>query len=419
MAAELSRQVLLWGEERQELLHSLSAGIIGTTSIAKLAAACLLSLGIGRLVLVSNERADDESMVKTLGDRLEGEYPLSEIVAVHSPPLEEFLYRVIPEVLFDLSGNPDWSWRADRIATRYKRAIYHASSGNAVTFLRGKGISHSGAGLEGMVAALCAEEMRKCAFLLGAERPLRNGEGLRIIPNGYASFPLSVRAIGREHAKVPILPKPARILLAGAGALANFAALHLPAAELDIFDADTIEASNLNRQVLFRGHEGENKAECLAKRINAINPGISAEGHAQILDDDMLDALDSYDMVLSSVDSIPARIALSCFCASRKIPLLNGGTSSLGGVLEWQLPGGAGLECVSGLSSLPAEEAPGCGEAAPSVVMPNAAIGSLMGFYARRLLSGISLRNGIRARYHSYAPMRVYFESCRERCPHT
>src|SRR3990172_6977453 len=141
MAAELSRQVLLWGEERQELLHSLSAGIIGTTSMAKLAAACLLSLGIGRLVLVSNERADDESMVKTLGDRLEGEYPLSEIVAVHSPPLEEFLYRVLPEVLFDLSGNPDWSWRADPIPTRDKKRAYHPLSRHPLPLLHRKSLS--------------------------------------------------------------------------------------------------------------------------------------------------------------------------------------------------------------------------------------------------------------------------------------
>src|SRR3989338_2283254 len=96
---EFSRNVALWGEACQDSLERFSAGIIGATPAAYLLAVCLLSLGVGKVLLVDNARAGKKSagpvavrkgasLVKAWETHLNNLFPLSETVGYHSPPLE-------------------------------------------------------------------------------------------------------------------------------------------------------------------------------------------------------------------------------------------------------------------------------------------------------------------------------------------
>lgn len=72
-----------------------------------------------------------------------------------------------------------------------------------------------------------------------------------------------------------------RVLIVGAGGLGTPAAQYLAAAgvgHLTIVDGDTVHASNLHRQVLFRSEDlGKNKAEILAQRLREQNPDVRVE----------------------------------------------------------------------------------------------------------------------------------------------
>ncbi|MEO0465037.1 MAG: ThiF family adenylyltransferase [Pseudomonadota bacterium] len=99
--------------------------------------------------------------------------------------------------------------------------------------------------------------------------------------------------------------RAARISLVGAGALGGPAALYLAAAgvgTIDIWDDDTVDLSNLQRQVQFStGDIGARKVDMLAARLAELNPDCIVNTHAsrvaastEIAGEILLDATDNY-----------------------------------------------------------------------------------------------------------------------------
>ena len=429
---EFSRNVALWGEACQDSLERFSAGIIGATPAAYLLTVCLLSLGVGKVLIVDNARAGKKSagpvavrkgasLVKAWETHFNSLFPLSETVGYHSPPLEAVLYREMPHMLFDLSANPRSNAGLAALARRYRVPLYTGMlAGGRVMLVRGPftgetslSVRERESPLDGILAALCAEEARKHAFILPSsgvgmgDSPLSPGETLCVAPlEGCSS---------RDERRM----KKKRVLLAGAGALGMMAALALSAGRplrMDIYDPDSVEASNLNRQFIYRGHEGEKKASVLADELSRRDRRSDIRAFGAAVDDALLAGLEEqYDVVLSCVDTISGRMALSRYAAERRVPLLNCGTSSLGGTLQAYIPGKtACLSCQAGLEALldderRLDEERGCAAASPSVIMPNMAMGSLMALYAGLLLDGEELPASS-ARYHSFSRERLSFE---------
>jgi molybdopterin/thiamine biosynthesis adenylyltransferase len=125
--------------------------------------------------------------------------------------------------------------------------------------------------------------------------------------------------------------KDLNVLLVGAGALGNFVALglgYLGIKNIDIIDADDIEATNLNRQVLFFDSVGKDKAPTLAERVNSFF-GVNARGVKQYFRKDT--DISKYDVVFDCVDNHETRILTSEKCKESKKKLISGGTNYMSG----------------------------------------------------------------------------------------
>jgi len=110
--------------------------------------------------------------------------------------------------------------------------------------------------------------------------------------------------------------KVARVLIVGAGGLGSPAGLMLAAAgvgTIGILEFDTLEASNLHRQVLYTAADvGQPKGEAAAHRLKALNPFIDVRVHQSKADADTLpDLFGQYDIVLDCTDNFATKYLLA------------------------------------------------------------------------------------------------------------
>jgi len=121
----------------------------------------------------------------------------------------------------------------------------------------------------------------------------------------------------------------ARVLLIGAGGLGCPLAQYLAAAgvgTLGLVDFDVVEASNLQRQVLYGTRDiGRPKVEVMRDRILALNPDVHVELHAQRLTaDGALALLSTFDVVVDGTDNFPTRYLANDACVLLGKPNVHG-----------------------------------------------------------------------------------------------
>lgn len=113
--------------------------------------------------------------------------------------------------------------------------------------------------------------------------------------------------------------KRARVLLVGAGGLGSPVALYLAAAgvgRLGLVDADRVDLSNLQRQILHGTRTiGETKLESARERLTDINPHVDLDLHeTRLTADNALDILRDYDIVVDGTDNFPTRYLINDAC---------------------------------------------------------------------------------------------------------
>src|SRR5580700_5431965 len=106
--------------------------------------------------------------------------------------------------------------------------------------------------------------------------------------------------------------KDARVAIVGAGGLGSPAALYLAAAgvgTLGLIDFDTVDESNLQRQVLFdTASIGASKAEAGRARLAALNPAIRVVAHAiELRAANVRGIFDQYDLIIDGSDRLGTR----------------------------------------------------------------------------------------------------------------
>lgn len=127
-------------------------------------------------------------------------------------------------------------------------------------------------------------------------------------------------------------------LIIGAGGLGCPAALYLCSAgvgSLMLADGDRVDATNLQRQILYRADSvGRLKAEAARDALAAINPEVTVEAIAERLEGSSLDAaVARADVVLDCSDNFATRHAANRACVRHRKPLVSGAAIRLDGQL--------------------------------------------------------------------------------------
>jgi len=119
------------------------------------------------------------------------------------------------------------------------------------------------------------------------------------------------------------------VLCIGAGGLGSPIALYLAAAgigKLGIVDFDTVDYSNLQRQILHTDADvGRSKAESAKETIAGINPNVEVVLHnVRISSENALDLIRPYDIVVDGTDNFPTRYLTNDACVLLKKPNVYG-----------------------------------------------------------------------------------------------
>lgn len=121
----------------------------------------------------------------------------------------------------------------------------------------------------------------------------------------------------------------ARVLLVGAGGLGSPAALYLAAAgvgTLGLVDADVVDLSNLQRQILHANDRvGMPKTESGKIAINALNPDVRVQTYNERLTtDNVLDIFSGYDIIVDGCDNFPTRYLVNDAAVMARKPVVHG-----------------------------------------------------------------------------------------------
>jgi molybdopterin/thiamine biosynthesis adenylyltransferase/rhodanese-related sulfurtransferase len=123
--------------------------------------------------------------------------------------------------------------------------------------------------------------------------------------------------------------KAASVLCIGAGGLGSPIAMYLAAAgigKIGIVDFDTVDFSNLQRQILHTDADvGKSKAESAKETIRGINPHCEVVIHnTRISSENALDLIRPYDIVVDGTDNFPTRYLTNDACVILKKPNVYG-----------------------------------------------------------------------------------------------
>lgn len=129
-----------------------------------------------------------------------------------------------------------------------------------------------------------------------------------------------------------------RVLVIGAGGLGSAAALYLAGAgvgNLVIADGDTVDNSNLQRQVIYREqHQKQNKATAAVEQLTALNSMIKVRAVTKVLNDVQLRIeVSMADIILDCSDNFTTRYAVNSACFEHKKVLISGSASQWKGQL--------------------------------------------------------------------------------------
>ena len=223
--------------------------------------------------------------------------------------------------------------------------------------------------------------------------------------NGYAFVQprLMSEAQAKRYSRHMLVPEvgeqgqfkllDSRVLLIGAGGLGSPAAYYLAAAgvgTIGIIDADVVEESNLQRQIIHNTKRlGQYKAESARETIEALNPDVKVITYIERLDEsNVADIIADYDVIVDGTDNFPTRYLLNDAAIIANKPVVHGSVFRFEGQLTVFKPHeGPCYRCLYP-EPPPIALAPSCAEAGVLGVLPGI-IGLLQATETIKLLLGI------------------------------
>ena len=184
----------------------------------------------------------------------------------------------------------------------------------------------------------------------------------------------------------------ASVLIIGAGGLGAPAALYLAAAgvgTIGIVDADEVDLSNLQRQVIHTTNDvGKAKVKSAAETMEAINPDVTVKTYRTFVDSsNIMDLIKDYDFIIDGTDKFPAKYLINDACVMAEKPFSHAGIIRFKGQLMTYVPGeGPCYRCVF-KNPPPKDAVPTCKQAGVIGAM-GGVIGSLQAMEAIKYIIG-------------------------------
>ena len=182
------------------------------------------------------------------------------------------------------------------------------------------------------------------------------------------------------------------VLIIGAGGLGAPAAMYLAAAgvgKIGIADADVVDLSNLQRQIIHTTADvGRPKVESAAETMRAINPDVEVVTYHEFISSaNIMDIIKDYDFVLDGTDNFPAKFLINDACVMADKPFSHAGILRFKGQLMTVIPHQSPCyRCV--FKTMPPKDAiPTCKQAGVIGAMAGV-IGSLQALEAVKFLTG-------------------------------
>jgi molybdopterin/thiamine biosynthesis adenylyltransferase/rhodanese-related sulfurtransferase len=184
-----------------------------------------------------------------------------------------------------------------------------------------------------------------------------------------------------------------RMLLVGAGGLGSPASLYLAAAgvgTLGIVDADVVDDSNLQRQIIHSTERlGEPKVSSAKRTIEALNPDVHVEAYEERLTSENIERIvgAGWDVIVDGADNFPTRYLVNDASIWHDIPVVHGSIYRFEGQVTVFTPHrGPCYRCLYPAPP-PPELAPSCAEGGVLGVLPGI-IGSLQASEALKIVLG-------------------------------
>jgi sulfur-carrier protein adenylyltransferase/sulfurtransferase len=217
--------------------------------------------------------------------------------------------------------------------------------------------------------------------------PVELAAGLDAPKRARYSRHLLIPEVG-EQGQLKLLDS--KILLIGAGGLGSPASLYLAAAgvgRLGIVDADVVDESNLQRQIVHSTEViGEPKVQSAKRTIEALNPDVEVVTYEERLTSENVDRIlaDGWFVIVDGADNFPTRYLVNDASVWHDVPVVHGSIYRFEGQVTVLKPGaGPCYRCLFP-SPPPPELAPSCAEGGVLGVLPGI-IGSLQASEALKL----------------------------------
>lgn len=120
-----------------------------------------------------------------------------------------------------------------------------------------------------------------------------------------------------------------KIMLFGLGGVGSFVAealIRSGVGEIDIYDNDTVDITNINRQLIaLESTIGKLKTEVTARRLKEINPNVKVFEHPVFVTPEVINNTDfsKFDYVIDAIDNVTAKIAICQKAREYNIPVIS------------------------------------------------------------------------------------------------
>lgn len=184
----------------------------------------------------------------------------------------------------------------------------------------------------------------------------------------------------------------AKVLIIGAGGLGAPAAMYLAAAgvgTIGIADADEVDLSNLQRQIIHSTEDvGKAKVRSAKETIARMNPDVTVNAcHTFVSSENIRELIRDYDFIIDGTDNFPAKFLINDACVMERKPFSHAGIIRFKGQLMTYVPGqGPCYRCVF-QNPPPKDAVPTCKQAGVIGAM-GGVIGSLQAMEAVKYIIG-------------------------------